>query len=451
VQLAAADLQRANVLWLPTVFWGADYFRHDGQVQDAPGNVFTTSKSSLMFGMGPVAVFAFSDAIFQPLAQRQIVRARRADLAAATNDTLLAVAQAYFDVQQRRGEVAADADVVFRLDALVKRIRDLSPRLTDELDVLRADTELERRRQTLRLARERWQVASAELMRLLRLPASALVQPLEPPHLQVTLVPGNCPADELIELALFGRPELAAQRALVEAALARWRQEKWRPWTPSLFLRGASTPVTGMMAAGVFGGGMNSRLGDFSWRSDWDMQLLWEWQNLGLGNAARIRASRTEHQITQFQQVRLQDLVAAEVVQARAQVRGAADRVALAEKEVRSAVGSAARNVEGLGQTQGTGKLLLLTIRPQEAVAAVQALAAAYEDYYGAVGDYNRGQFRLYRALGNPAERLADPRCLGAGPSVAPPATAQPETIVLPPITLPAPANLSSNPRRYDR
>ena len=46
--------------------------------------------------------------------------------------------------------------------------------------------------------------ASAELTRLLRLPASALVQPLEPPHLQVTLVPGDCPADELIELALFG-------------------------------------------------------------------------------------------------------------------------------------------------------------------------------------------------------------------------------------------------------
>ena len=51
-------------------------------------------------------------------------------------------------------------------------------------------------------------------------------------------------------------------------------------------------------------------------------------------------------------------------------------------------------------------------IRPQEAVAAVQALAQAYNDYYGAVADYNRAQFRLYRALGHPAQMLlGDTRC----------------------------------------
>ena len=38
----------------------------------------------------------------------------------------------------------------------------------------------------------------------------------------------------------------------------------------------------------------------------------------------------------------------------------------------------------------------------QEAVASVQALGQAYADYYATVGDYNRAQFRLYRALGEP-------------------------------------------------
>jgi outer membrane protein TolC len=94
VQLAITELQRARVLWVPTVYWGTDYYRHDGQVQDVAGTVFGTSKSAFMVGMGPNAVFAFSDALFQPLAQRQLVRARRADLQAATNDTLLAVAEA---------------------------------------------------------------------------------------------------------------------------------------------------------------------------------------------------------------------------------------------------------------------------------------------------------------------------------------------------------------------
>ena len=61
-----------------------------------------------------------------------------------------------------------------------------------------------------------------------------------------------------------------------------------------------------------------------------------------------------------------------------------------------------------MGQTRRPGgNVILLVIRPQEAVASVQALSQAYYDYYGSVADYNRAQFRLYRALGNPAQSLA--------------------------------------------
>jgi hypothetical protein len=48
----------------------------------------------------------------------------------------------------------------------------------------------------------------------------------------------------------------------------------------------------------------------------------------------------------------------------------------------------------------------ILVIRPQEVVAAIQSLVLAYNDYFGAVADYNRAQFRLYRALGHPAQML---------------------------------------------
>lgn len=47
-------------------------------------------------------------------------------------------------------------------------------------------------------------------------------------------------------------------------------------------------------------------------------------------------------------------------------------------------------------------------IRPQEVLPAVQALAQAYNDYFGTVADYNRAQFRLSRALGQPAQALAE-------------------------------------------
>src|SRR5262245_47672357 len=55
LQAAAAVLDRANVMWLPNIALGVDYFRHDGQIQDVAGTVFTTSRSSLLLGGGPNA------------------------------------------------------------------------------------------------------------------------------------------------------------------------------------------------------------------------------------------------------------------------------------------------------------------------------------------------------------------------------------------------------------
>src|SRR5205807_10408169 len=105
----------------------------------------------------------------------------------------------------------------------------------------RARTELSRRRQAIQLARERWGLAGAELARLLRLDPTTVVQPMEPPQLQVTFVDVDKSADELIPIALTNRPELASQQALVQVSLQLLRQERLRPLVPSLLMRGAST------------------------------------------------------------------------------------------------------------------------------------------------------------------------------------------------------------------
>src|SRR5262249_31756614 len=260
--------------------------------------------------------------------------------------------------------------------------------------------------------RERWRVASADLVRVLRLDPSALVEPLEVPHLRVTLVALDKPVDDLIPVALTYRPELAAQQALVQATLVRLRQEGLRPLVPSILLRGASTPVVGTLAGGYFGGGRNDNLSNFSARGDFDVQVLWELQNLGFGNKALVDQRRAENRLSVLDLFRLQDQVAAEVAQAYAQAQSAASRLAKAENGLKDAVESANQNFEGLGQTNRAsgaagGRVIIRVIRPQEVVAAIQALAQSYNDYYGAVADYNRAQFRLYRALGQPAQLLA--------------------------------------------
>jgi outer membrane protein TolC len=412
IEVAAAQLDRAQKLWLPTIYLGTDYYRHDGQIQETPGNVFGTSRSSLMVGAGPSAVFAVSDAIFEPLAARQVLAAREASFQAAGNDTMLAVAEAYFSVQQARGDLAGAQDAVRRTEELLKQVEKLvGGGLSPEVEVTRARADLAHRRQAIRIAEDRWRTSASELQRILRLEPAALVEPQEPPQLAVTLIGLDRPVDELIPLALTNRPELAAQQALVQATLARLRQERLRPLIPSVLLRGTSTQVTGTLAGGFYGGGMNSFMGNFGARSDWDLQFLWEFQNLGFGNRARTNERRGEHEISILELFRLQDQVAADVVQTFSLAQSAAGRMKDAEAELREAVDSVEKNLSGVSQTKRlTGNLLILVIRPQEVVAAIQALAQAYGDYYSAIADYNRAQFRLYRALGHPAQTVQIPK-----------------------------------------
>jgi outer membrane protein TolC len=386
---------------------GVDYYRHDGQLQDVVGKVFGTSKDAFMVGASPTAVFATTEAIFAPLAARQDVLAQNAALQASRNDSLLAVAESYFNVQQARGELVGAEATLRDAEELVRRADKLAPGLVPPVEAVRARSEMAKRKQVVSSARERWLTSSAEMCRLLRLDPATPIEPIEPPYLQVDLLRLDTPVEELIAVGLTNRPELAQHQAVVQATLARLRQEKYRPLMPSILLRGASTNPAGTLAGGYFGGGVNDNMRNFGARGDFDIQVLWELQNLGFGNHARVKEKQAEHQFASFELLRTQDLVAAEVVQAFTKAQEAHIRVKEAEIGLKLAAESVQKNFEGLSQTKRLGAdVVILVIRPQEVIAAIQAFGQANSDYYTAIGDYDRAQFRLYRALGQPAQMM---------------------------------------------
>lgn len=404
VRLAVAQWQQARALWLPDILLGPSYYRHDGRVQDIQGNVFDTSKDAFLLGAGPIFVVTTTAGLFGPLVQRQQVKAQQAFYQAAQNDTMLAVTDAYFQVQQARGELAGALDARAKAEDLVRRVAQLAEVLVPPFEKQRAETEFARRDQAVYLAQERWRVASADLNRILRLEPTTLAVPVEPPQLQIPLFDSQTEVNELIRLGLTYRPELKAHQALVQAALKQLQREKMRPLLPDVQLRGASTAgVLGTFPMSFFGGGLNSTIGNFGMREDYDLQLIWTLQNLGLGNRALIRQQQVQNRLALLELIGVQNRVAAEVTQAHAQVQMSLRRLQASEREVKGAVVSAQENLKGFRQTRKVGELPVLIVRPQEVVAAVQALALAYNDYYGAVADYNRAQFRLYRATGNAA------------------------------------------------
>lgn len=403
---AAARLEKANVLWVPNLNVGTYIYNHSGGAQQISGAIAFNGRTEFIGGAGLTAIFAFSDAIFEPLAARQVLRSRTFDLQATRNDVLLDVAEAYFAVQQARGRYAGYLDTVARARDLVERVEKLARSLTPPLEIDRARTQLAELEQSATLARQDWRLASANLTRLLRLDPAAVVVPLEPPHLQVTIFAPEQSVDALIPVGLLCRPELASQQALVRATLERLRQEKLRPLIPSVLLTGSGTPQF-FFNGGVFGTGRNGNLTDWAGRSDVALQLVWHGENLGLGNRARIRERDAQSQLAIIDLFRIQDTVAAEVAQTHAQLEAAAARTDQAARGLDFALSSFNGNLKGLSETTRFGNQLQLVIRPQEVVAALTQLQTAYGNYYLTIADYNRSQFRLFRALGYPAHLIA--------------------------------------------
>jgi len=408
---ALADLERARVLWLPSFFLGPNWTRHDGQIQDNRGHVFTISRSSLFIGgtasagsavIAPppgggtaqvsslTSVLRLSDAIFEPLAARQVLAARRARIAVATNDTLLELAEAYFDLQQAAGNVAIAREALTSIDALVELTGTYARTGGGlEADHQRSLTEQQRRRQDLAEAVGRWKVASAELVRRTRLDPRVVVAPVEPPEATIRLVSPGSALDDLIIVGLRNRPELAEAQALVQATLIRLKQARLRPLVPSVALR---------LSAGGFGGGVDSFFGNFNGRQDADANLYWELQNFGLGDRAIARSRAAEQRAAVLGQIKLQDRVASEVVSAFEASVAAEDRLQEAGRALPQALRSVALNLKNIQRGAG----LAGATRPIEVLQPIQALAQARANYLDAALAFNRAQFRLYRALGQP-------------------------------------------------
>lgn len=429
VAQSVAELQQAQALWLPSLFLGPNWVRHDGQAQVVEGPVRTISKSSLFLGAtaaggssvsGPVpaggpaqvsgltTVLRLSDALFEPLAARQVVDARRAGIQVASNDALLGVAETYLDLQFAAGRLAVAREAAANAEALVKLTGSYARSGAGlEADYHRSLAERDRRRKEVEQAVGELEMASAELVRRTRLDPTIVVAPVEPPETLLHLVSGTCSVDDLILTGLRNRPELSEAQALVQATLIRLKQAKLRPLIPSVAFR---------YSGGGFGGGANGFFGAFDGRSDADVNLYWELQNLGFTDRAIARQRSAQNQVAALELLKLQDRIAAEVVRHEKGRIAAWRQIQEAGRAVPEAQSSLALNLANIKRGAG----LPGATRPIEVLQPVQALAVARTDYLDAVLSYNRAQFRLFHAIGQPP-LLTPPPTSGGPPALPPP------------------------------
>jgi len=121
---------------------------------------------------------------------------------------------------------------------------------------------------------------------------------------------------------------------------------------------------------------------------------VWEWENLGVGNVARHRVRRGElhERVLELEAVR--DQIAAEVVAAAADVASYRRQLEITQEAISAAEQSYRLNEARIRDNEGL---------PIELLQSINALTEARNAYTAVVANYNRSQYRLLRALGNPA------------------------------------------------
>lgn len=409
INRALALLGQARALWFPSLFYGPTWYRADGHVQTVNGPVENVNRSSLYLGATAALANSFpapspgtgypplntlsgtlriSDAIFEPMAARRVLNANRAGLRTATNNVLLDITEAYFDLQGATGRLAIAREAAVNADELSK-ITGTFARLGQglEADHRRALTELNHRRREARLASGQLLVASANLVRLLILEPGFVMAPVEPPELQIKLIPDDVPIEDLIVQGMRARPELASAQELIEAARLRLKQARLRPFVPSLALT---------ESAGGFGGGPGAFFGNFGGRNDVAASLFWDLRSLGIMDVAIMRQRAAEHETARLEKIRIQAQVAADVSMAYDIRQTAVLQIEESRKALIEAIDSLQLNFINIRK----GTALPRATRPIEVLQPIQALAQARQDYLDSVLLYNRAQFRLKRAVG---------------------------------------------------
>ena len=184
-------------------------------------------------GMAPLAVVGLTDALFTPLAERQVTYAQRANVQTATNDTLTSLAVAYFDTVEARARLAGIEDVVRRVQEAVQQDGIFGPGTGSRPrgGACAGGPGVGGRSPRggpSQLAE--WRVPKWYGWRGLGRPCWS--PRWSRPQLQVTLISPERTPEELIPLAVQNRPELAFDEAQIEAARQRLSQERRRPYLP---------------------------------------------------------------------------------------------------------------------------------------------------------------------------------------------------------------------------
>jgi outer membrane protein TolC len=383
LEAAKANVTSAAFQFLPWLSMGPAYRRHGGLIQDVVGNIVEADKNSHTMGATINLQVDVGDAIYRTLAARQARLAAEQSFDAQRQQTLVRTAQAYFDllVGQAVAAVAADA-LAISADYESQLHRAVEAGIALKGDELRVRVQTQRNQLALQQATEQRRVLAARLAEALRLdPMTDLVaqdRELAPLALFTTTEA----LDALVAEAVGARPEVKEANALVLAATHTEKGAVYGFLVPTLI---------GQTFLGGLGGGRNDGPSTFGGSRDYLAAIGWRLGPGGLFDVGRIRSTRARRAEAEWNVEKVRDSVARQVVEARTRFLSQQEQVETAKEALAAAE-------QGLALARGRKEFEVGVVL--ENILAEQDQTRARQDYARALGEYDKAQYVLSRALG---------------------------------------------------
>lgn len=399
VKQSEHQLTAAQSEWLPSLRLGASYTSHSGAISDVDGTQLGANTGAFFVGGGAqvgqspaltggansparlAAELALADVVFDPLVAQERVAAAESDRTAIFQTSLLDASLAYLRLLYAQGAVAAAQQAVRDTQAL---------QVAEPPKQLQVSNRLHAHLRKVFHFQQQVATFSAQLGTLLQVKPEVQLVSVDEQPLMLELVQADEEIGDLLAQARAARPEIAQQRALVQATRQKQWQEAWRPWLPK---------VQFGYSNGNFSSGTGGDFGDSASRSDFDAQAVWEVRGFGLGTRAAQLEAASQHRSQEIEYQQAIRNIEEQVVIAFHQVHHTRQQQLASEQRLQAAH-RYWQYVRGEEKSDFDVDQTLL---------AIDQLFDARLEYLQTLTDWNAAQMLLLHSVGQPPALVTGP------------------------------------------
>jgi outer membrane protein TolC len=384
VHEAFAGSALADKAWLPDLWLGTAYYRHEGGIQNPDGTVIHDSFGSLFAGVELRGQLDLRAAVFQKVDAERRLWQQKGELSRVTNEQLLDATSTYVDLLAAKAGEAISLEQEIYLRLLLARAEGIAkadPGL--EVEVMRVRSVLDGQLQATRKLRESFRSGSAKMAYLLGMDPRADLVLMDRQMAAVTVVDPQLSRDQLIEQALASGPGVREMEGILNLINeTNERNKGLAKFLPTFRFN---------VAEGAFGGGPGSR-SDFDNRLDIYLSAFW---NLTDAVTCRERQQVAQARVAQAHLTHkdIRDRLTMGVLDAYEVIQSGGDQMRTAENQMKHARAAYERSKSRL-------EMSIKGSSPSEVLFAIQSLGGAQLGYLSAIRDYDKAELRLLLLLG---------------------------------------------------